>query len=203
MTIQRYSGRYLNGKSVTHPEIGYNLSPERGREIKLVNELVRFGFSLKQISAHTGISQGKVNRRYYGDAVNCLSYKQMEELSPRLKPIEILRKSERPARDGEKVTHYKENHMYETTINIVREAEDHEITDTMPMPLISEEVTVSGEFDHEIDLGRGGLYYRGERIKESSIKHTKLDPTPMTITYSAGKKMPSVSVMYRGACCDI
>ena len=207
MSIQQYSGRYLNGKTVPHPEISRKLSSKRGQEIKLANSLVRNGLNLSQISKLMGMSKSKVVRRYYGDKVNCLTNKQIEEVYPSLKLFQVTWKTKRPAKANEKVTHYyPEKHKYEATITIVREAEYHELTDTMAIPLISEEEKVWEILDNEVDPNVGcwfAWFYDCGYIKGPDLKYTKLEPVPMTTVLKTRMQEPSVSVMYRGACCDI
>jgi len=202
MIIQKSPGRYSTGRNVTHPEISYTPGYEIDQEIKLVNSLVRSGLNLRQISEQTGIPIGRVGRRYYGDAVRCLTDEQIKELRPRLKQIEFTQRYNRPARDNETATHYRVKHRYETTLTELREAEDHELTDTMAIPLIVEEYEVSRVMNYKIDPNFR-LWIGGTRIRCKDLKHTKLRPEPMVAVYSTVKQNPSVSVMYRGACCDI
>ena len=183
----RNKTKFIDGKTFIHPHISYRMSEKRKQLIDEVNHHVKSGLTYKDIAKAIGYSEATVVRLYYGYADNCLSSNQIEELKGLGAEITLTETVSRIAKEGE-VPDRREIMPVVTIHNSIHYFEEHELTESMPLPFEIRTVKYIPRSPGK-DFGK----LENESYEEVNIIDTQ----------RSYRKIRPYVIIYLGACCTI
>ncbi len=179
--------KFTDRKTFIHPNISYKMSEKRRQLIDSINHYVRLGLTYNDIAEAIGYSEATIARLYYGYADNCLSSSQLEELKTFDVWITWTEIVSRIAEAGEVPDRTNVLMPVYTSVKI-RQLDDNELTDTMPMPF---EIQTTKYIPRSPDRDFG---------KHDNESFEYVDVIDTLHTY---RRIKPYVVMYLGACCTI